>query len=141
MRGSVVFSNESDTVWAVRVTGNSKVQDIVQEKRRDGEATSLRVRYHADSDDGPISLEGEGQVAQADTAADQLSQALADFMSSRPSAMLSELYEVGKSIGQSERSVKRALQKLRNEKAVIRFGRGLYRHVAVRDGGALFETP
>jgi hypothetical protein len=70
VHGSVAFSTQPSTVW-VATQPAAGLLDLTQEKRRDSEKTSLRVRYQTEGPDAPIVLTGEGQVEEQETAVER----------------------------------------------------------------------
>jgi hypothetical protein len=58
----------------------AELLDLSQVKRRDGERTSLRIRYQTEGPDAPIVLTGEGPVEEQETAVERAQEFVVGYL-------------------------------------------------------------
>ena len=59
LRGSTAHGTQASSVWIATRSQDGGAVDLRQVKRRGGGLLKLRVRYHAEHDDAPVTLTGE----------------------------------------------------------------------------------
>jgi hypothetical protein len=79
VHGSIAFGTQASTVW-VATQPAAALLDLCQVKRRDGERTSLRIRYQTEGPDEPIVLCGEGPVQEQETAAERAQDFVVSYL-------------------------------------------------------------
>lgn len=110
-RGSTAYTTQSSTVWFANKAGPRSIE-LRQLKRRGTAPTSMRILYEDDGENGPIRLNGEGPVEEADGALAKAQTFLRDYMAAHRLSRPGELTEAGGREGHSDRTIKRALEQL-----------------------------
>ena len=134
VHGSVAFGTQASTVW-VATQPAKNLLDLFQVKRRDGERTSLRIRYQTEGPNESITLTGEGEIEEQETITERAQDFIVSFLSSHGISPTGWIVQAG-AVEQPaipERTVKRALKHLTGLGSVQRVKRGYFGLAQARD--------
>ncbi len=125
VRGSTAHVTQSSTVWLASQPRRD-VLDLVQAKRRGAERTSLRITYHAEGENGPMTLTGEGPVEGARTVQGRAEAFVMTYLTEHGVTSRGDIVAAAAAEKIPARAVERGLAQLIKLKAIVRPSRGLY---------------
>lgn len=127
LRGSSALVNEPDLVYLVQAdeaTGHRIVKAI---KNRHGEELAFRLAF--ETRDGKLAIKWVGEVERSEVESDviECAKIIKDYVTQKGTAKRSEIINMCKKLGYSERTADRALRYLVDVGAFERPKRGVYR--------------
>jgi len=125
VRGGTAHGTQCSTVWSASGDGTTHM-DLVQAKRRGARKQSLRIAYHEDGPDGPITLTGEGPVENKDTLLARVSEWVVELLADKTEMKRAAIVEAGKFANHTEDSIDEALKHLVGIGRVVKPKRGWY---------------
>lgn len=135
VRGSTAHGTQAATVWYAYPGPGGDRLNLRQVKRRGAPKLSLIVAYDAEGEDGPITLTGEGAVAEAETALERASELIVERLADRGPCRWAELKQAGPAAKVAERTLKRARDHLLKVGSISSPKRGWYELIAGRSSG------
>jgi hypothetical protein len=125
VRGGTAHGTQASTVWSASGDGATHM-DLVQAKRRGARKQSLRIAYHEEGPDGPITLTGEGPVENKDTLLARVSEWVVELLADKTEMKRAAIVEAGKFANHTEDSIDEALKHLVGIGRVVKPKRGWY---------------
>jgi RecA/RadA recombinase len=127
LRGSSALVNEPDLVYLVQAdeaTGHRIVKAI---KNRHGEELAFRLAF--ETRDGKLAIKWVGEVERSEVESDviECAKIIKDYVTQKGTAKRSEIINMCKKLGYSERTADRALRYLADVGVLERPKRGVYR--------------